>query len=688
MDEAELKEELKLTAQLGEKREEDTQENTSYHYKEFKSAETEGLTRMEKFYKTFGSLFKFSVSEKDRLALENQINTLNLRITPEQVMASSIVIIGIFLAISIIVFIVTFSITFFILSLTLTFVAYKYVKGYPKSKLQERKLKGSTELVMAVLYMVIYMRHSANLEGAVKFVSDNLEGPLSYDFKKVLWDVQSKNYNTVKESLDIYVNQWKETNPEFVDAVFLVASSMYQVSDEKRLDLLDKALDRILQGTLETMVHYSNALKNPIEGIYMLGISLPVFGLITLPIIGAFLAELISSRALIIVYNFLLPLGVFFMIQKVLSSRPVAFSYPDVSNHPLVPPKGKFNLTFGEKTIAIPILPISLIIFIAGLLPFIAYLAISPFGGISSEWDIYISLIPIVMTSIAIFSYTYLSTFQRLKIRNGIEMLESQFANTAFQLANRISEGFPVEVASLKVAESMHGTESSDFFYKMVDNMQKLGMDSESAIFDPRNGALTYFPSHLVAAAMKIMLQGAKKSLEIASSSLSNVARYLGNVHTITEKIRDVLSETLSDLSFQSSIVAPMISGIVVGLTSMIMMILTSMNLQMEQLQSQAASSEAGFGLSSMWSVGLFSVRDAIPLTTFQLIVGVYFIEVVILMMYLATRIEHAGDPIRQSQRVGKTLIIGTSVYLFVTLGVTILFGGLTKFALAFGGTT
>lgn len=678
IDEKELKQELSL-----EQGSDKSNSFSSYEYKSFKEEERAGLTTVEKIYRKLGKLFSVSVSEKEKRQLNEQISTLGLRITPQQIMTTSVIMVVIGLVCSAIIFVLSFSVMYFVLGLVGTFMLYKYFRDYPKNKLQSRKLKSSTELVMSVLYMVIYMRHTANLEGAIKFASMNMEGPLALDFRKLLWDVESKKYTTIKEALDKYVLRWKDTNPEFLDSMFLVTSSMYQVSEENRITLLDKALDRILTGTLETMVHYSNALKNPIEGIYMLGISLPVFGLITMPIIGAFLSELISAKALAILYNILLPVGVFLMIEKVLTNRPVAFSYPDISKHPLISREGTFWLNLGKRRVTIPVLPISVVIFLIGLAPFIAYMIINPFRGIPSEWDIYMSLLPLLSLSAGIFVYSYLTTFQRLKIRNQIENLELQFSNTAFQLANRISEGFPIELASYKVAQSMKGSESADFFYKVVDNMQKSGMGIEEAIFDANNGAMNYFPSHLVSAAMKIMIQGSKKSLDIAATSLANVSRYLANIHTINEKIKDVLSETLSSLSFQASVVAPMISGIVVGLTSMIMKILSSMGLQMEALQSQATGTDS-FGLSSMWSVGLFSVKEAIPLHYFQLIVGGYFIEVVILMMVLASKVEYAGDPIRQKEKIGKTLIIATIVYTFVTLGVTILFGGLTNIALTF----
>ncbi len=681
MKEEELKQEInrELEKDLNTK-------SQSYYYKEFNEAKHEQKTFMEKFYEKLG-FYNISLSEKERKELQKDINALEMKIKPSQVMAASMSTLVLGIAASAIVFLVTFSVYFFLGAVVGTFLAYKYVRGYPKSKVLDRRTQSSKELVMSVLYVVIYMRHTPNLEGAIEFASQNLEGPLSKDFRKMLWDVQSKKYPTVKEALDAYIIQWKQTNPEFVDSIFLVSSSIFQIDEQKRLALLDKALERILEGSYETMVSYSNKLKNPVEAVYMLGITLPIFGLITLPMIGAFLSDLISTQMILVLYDILLPTIVLVMIGKTLKTRPIAFSYPDISHHPLAPPDGTFWIRITKnKRIAVPALPISITLFVAGFLPFIAYSILRSPSAPPNEWDIYASIVPIITTSAAIYIYTYLTTFQRLKIREGIERLEQQFSDTTFQLANRISEGLPIEVAFFRVAEGMKGLESEKFFYRIVDNMEKLGMDAEQAIFDDKEGALTYYPSHIVSATMKIMLQGSKKSLEIASNSLTNVSRYLKNIHMINEKIKDVLSETLSSLNFQSAVVAPMISGIVVGLTAMIMIILSALNTKMSALQAQSQSGALS-GLSSAWSIGFFSIKNAIPLTYFQLIVGGYFIEVVILMMYLGSRVESAGDPIKQNQAIGKTLLIATVIYSIVALGVTIFFVGIANIALLAGGS-
>ena len=63
------------------------------------------------------------------------------------------------------------------------------------------RLKAGSQMVPAILYTVIYMKHTSNLERAIDFVSRHVDAPLSLDLKKVLWDVETQKFESVKESL-------------------------------------------------------------------------------------------------------------------------------------------------------------------------------------------------------------------------------------------------------------------------------------------------------------------------------------------------------------------------------------------------------------------------------------------------------------------------------------------------------
>src|SRR3989338_5754335 len=116
------------------------------------------------------------------------------------------------------------------------------------------------------------MRHTSNLENAIEFAADHLAPPLSIDLKKVLWDVENEKYATVKESLDIYLETWKKWNFEFIESFHLIEGSLYESSEDRRLNSLDKSLDVILSEIYEKMLHYSQNLKSPITMLHMLGI--------------------------------------------------------------------------------------------------------------------------------------------------------------------------------------------------------------------------------------------------------------------------------------------------------------------------------------------------------------------------------------------------------------------------------
>jgi len=58
------------------------------------------------------------------------------------------------------------------------------------------RLRASSEMVPAILYIVIYMKHTSNFEKAVEFASEHLRPPLSEDFRKVFWDVEVGKFST------------------------------------------------------------------------------------------------------------------------------------------------------------------------------------------------------------------------------------------------------------------------------------------------------------------------------------------------------------------------------------------------------------------------------------------------------------------------------------------------------------
>ncbi len=137
-----------------------------------------------------------------------------------------------------------------------------------------------------------------------------------------------------------------------------------------------------------------------------------------------------------------------------------------------------------------------------------------------------------------------------------------------------------------------------------------MGMSIETAIFDPRRGALIFYPSNLIGTSMRILIESAKKGLKVAAQSLMSISEYVRNIQKINERLRDLLADVVSDMRSNMTFLAPLLAGIVVGLTAMITGILS----QLKEL-TEGGAEGAITGLGNLGTITqLFNVENMIPL--------------------------------------------------------------------------
>ncbi len=567
------------------------------------------------------------------------------------------------------------------------------------------RLKASNQMIECIFYVVTYMRHTSNLELAINFAAEHLAPPLSIDLKKVLWDVEIGKHETIKESLDIYLESWRKWNIEFIEAFHLIEGSLYEGSEDRRLKLIDKSLEVMLQETYEKMLHYAHELKNPITTLYMLGIVLPILGLVILPLVASFLASetLTPNRIafyLAILYNFMLPIGIYYFGRVVLSKRPTGYGETDISEDmPELKKYKKIHLKIGKKDFYTSPLTLSLIIgallLFIGLLPVLVGSSLSeqtlmqeketfmgfklleyrqtdtgiigPYGLGAAILSIFVPL----SFALGVGIYFNISSKNVIKIRDKAKQLEEEFASSLFQLGNRMGDGLPAEIAFGKVAELMKDTTSGEFFRVVTYNIRRLGMSVKQAIFNPRNGALLYFPSSLIESSMKVLIESAKKGPMAASQALINVSEYVKDIHRVNERLKDLLSEIISDMKQQANFLAPVISGIVVGITSMIVTILGKLTQQLAAIGETTGTGTMGAQVPT-GILNLFG--NSVPTYYFQIIVGIYIVQIIYVLTVLINGIENGSDKLAERYNLGQNLIRGSLLYAIIALFVMVVF--------------
>src|SRR3989338_3608075 len=166
------------------------------------------------------------------------------------------------------------------------------------------------------------MRHTPNLEKAVAFAAQHLQYPLALDFKKVFYNVEVGKFSTIKESLDNYLEIWRKDNTEFIESFHLIESSLFEPEESRRIALLEKSLQVILDGVYDKMLRFTHDVRSPLTNVYMLGVVLPTLGLALLPLASAMVGDYIKWVHVFILFNLIIPFFVFYLVDKVLFMRP------------------------------------------------------------------------------------------------------------------------------------------------------------------------------------------------------------------------------------------------------------------------------------------------------------------------------------------------------------------------------
>ena len=709
----------------------------SKEYIQFKRDMMPQLSRFERFAYSFGGILRVNVSEKDRINIQRNLDTAHLDVSPSEVVSFAFSGAFITFFIGLLTILAVFFlqdediVTFFLgpagLFLFLIFVASAFIFYYlytsPQRLANAWRLKAGSQMVSCILYLVVYMKHTSNLERAVAFASQNLQPPLSLDLRKIFWDVETGRFSTIKESLDNYLKTWEKNSIEFVESFHLIESSLYEPSEARRVQILEKALQVILDGVYESMLVYSRQIRSPLTNLYMLGVVLPTLGLALLPLASTLLGGMIKSYHVFILFNLIIPFFVFYLSSQIMLKRPGGYGESEIlelnPNYPQYKSKKPYIIAF---LLCLPFLLIGLIPFLFQWQWFLQTTNLQPdyslsVLGIESLNNVYLFdfkdvqnnsatittvsqlskardvvgpfglgalifglFIPI---SVAMFfSIAFkLKTKEMINSRNYTKQLEKEFTNSLFQLGNRIGDGMPAEMAFSRVAESTKGQMTEDFFRRVNLNLNQGGMSLEKSIFDKNRGAIIYFPSQLIATSMKILLESVKKGLQIAAQSLMSISEYIKNIHKVEQRLNDLLAEVVSDMKGNMVFLAPLLSGIVIGLTAMIAFILNILGNIFTNVETTGADISGLGGLSGM--LNLFQIATTIPPYFMQIAIGIYLVEIIFILTSVLVVIDSGEDKLKKTYDTGKNLKRGIIMYIIVAFFAILVLSILAAVALS-----
>jgi len=634
--------------------------------------EAEKKSWYEYLCNSLGKLFEFPLSEDQIKDISEKLEFCDLKVKPNYIFSTAIILLIIGIVVSLFFFLLEFYLYGILIIIAFSMFSW-YLLIYPSYLTRYYRIKATSDLVQTVLYLVISLRLVPNLESALMFASKHVKGIVGRDLRKMTWGISSGKYGSADESLETLAKKWKEENLEFFEAIHLIRTSTLQ-KKEKREEMLDEAVNTILQGNMERMKHYSTELRNPLMIITTLGITLPVLTIILFPIMTIFLAETIKPHLLFLFYDVALPIAIYYIMTQTLRARPLSFGIIDISKHPKVK-SNILAINLPVKRIVFPNIVLSTIV-----------------GSLLCLTGILICLIPsepvsitkiggglIVLAGIAssVILYSFLHFHGNIKIRDEVRDIEKEFDEVLFQLGYTLSTGIPLEAALEKSCNRTKGLKISRMFEMALTNIRKFGFTFKRALFDKDYGVMKYYPSPTVHAMMHTISDSIEKGVAGVAKTVLSISHYLKSMHLVEEHMREILDETTSSMKMMMTLLVPIASGAVVGMATIIVMVLYQIVSILTNVTGLAQAYPQNFAPDVLGS--LVDIKNILPAEIFLVVVGVYMLEIVVMLASFIGSLEHGDDPLDKYYLIATNVLMSLAIFTASVLIIYFIFENLIK---------
>jgi len=608
------------------------------------------LTTFEKVCKVFGRV-KFPVPSSLEKRLREEIDFCHFEITPHEIFSTSIVIPSAFMLVSFLIlkFFGAASVDTIFSFLIMSIVLFYFLLNYTKFQAIYYRSKFSSEMVLSVIYMVISLQTNKNLEKAVSFAANNLSGLLGMDFKRALWNVQSGRSISISDELSKIAEKWRKESQEFVDAITILKESIV-LTEEQFQKSLNTAIEIVLQKTKTRMKDYAMSLKTPLNIVNSFGVLLPLLAMIFLPLAAIFLPEIIRVSFISVLYVVILPAIVYFLFRQYFYSRPYSYHQIEYSGE-----KHK------KRKLIIGLVSLTLVMITA--IPLTNFVLKSTF----SDAAFFASMGITISLGLVLFSAAYFYTSGLETINKKIIKYEDELPTAAYQLASVCRSGKPMEMLVQEAAHYLRDLEIKEVFVVASEKI-KAGLTLDRAFFDEQVGALKEIGSKIIRVVIRNIVDLANKGSIAVSRALEAIARFLDDAKDVNKFTDEVLDEVTSEMKITVYVFAPLSAGIVVGLLSMLTLMFYSFAPSFQELEQALKGREYR---SAFESIGwLLNFTKTIDLPHFQIVVGLYMLEIVIMISYFLGELRYGEDEVNKIKDIGKTVLIAIVIYSLFSIGL------------------
>jgi Flp pilus assembly protein TadB len=503
--------------------------------------------------------------------------------------------------------------------------AYALASHYPVAMARRMKLLSLGKSPETICYMVMSLNLVPSLERAVHFAAEHSEEPLASALRKVLWKVETRESASVDESFMDFAEEWSGDGEELKMALFSVRGAVSEKTKEGRTRVLEKASESALSGARRRIEEFASGLSGPTTILFALGILLPLVVGSMLPMmaigtldVGSFESGLqmggdpmTTAVAAALLMDVAFPALAFAYAFTILGRRPGTSSPPEVPT----PSTGMLAPTM---------------LFFLFMIPAALLFSVGSEGNTLAGVTFGLGAVSIScgywLVSTAAASRAY---------RKKIRAMESEFPDALFQLGRRIAEGIPLEAAFPAIGERMRGSEIGGLFVKIGAAIKTSGLSPERALFDDELGVLRDVGSRTVRASLRSVVAASEMDPQTAGKMMMDFSGYLRDLQKTAHDVKMQLAGVSENMRNTAALFAPLVMGVTVGLFALL----------------SRTFADVGDGVGMM------------PLWMFAAIVGIYLMQMVIVISHFCSRLLHGEDGVELKWRAGTSLIVSWFVY-------------------------
>lgn len=593
----------------------------------------------------------------------------------------------------------------------LILMSYVYwVLTYPGFRADVTRIKIADESLDLMLNLAMNLRINPSLVNSIEKSARNTGGHLGRDISEILWNVETKYTNTLKDVLSEKMKDWRNYSSEFVESLGFLIDSTSQRGDKRR-KMIQRGQTKMIEDVKEKMSQFARDLSSPVKVLNMVGIMLPLMGLIMFPLITIFLGGNQTVGNLIIGiavgYVVVLPLVLYFFVKRLISKRPGAYNQPSLDHVEDLPPKDQIVFNFRGSTYRAPLHATSILIGLLIALPGILYYLdlFITMGTVestvsiaessveqSSGWQAFIrdqyeiqNLVPNVIQGLSLIwgiaagliVYFYGRSYKRISIRRKIKDIEDKMILTLTELQNELSKNKPIENCFYAVVEKLDRSGLEDhamreFFKRAFDRMNDRNQPFHRALFN--DNILQDYPSPTLINTMEIIDSSVSKGPKAIENNVKNVREYVENQEEVERTISELLDEVVSQMKIQGRFIAPIITAAAGSIALIIVEVLFQLSEALDEISktlSVGSGPQGGTDIAS--NVGMIQNLDsALPPTVLILVTGLYLTEISLILAYFTNGIENGFDEISKDVKITKFLVYAIAIYSVVVLVVTV----------------